>query len=373
MATRLDKTENFFIFYRKPLLLVLAIIVMGGLFCYSKLQTSLFPEITFPKIKIIADEGLQPVNKMMVTVTKPLENAIKQVPDLKTVRSTTSRGSCEISAFMNWGSDVDLDLQRVQSSIDQIRNDLPADVNITVAKMNPSILPVSGYTLESHSRSPIELRQLATYTIKPFLSQVDGVSEIRVIGGKAKEYWLTLNKQKMSSLGLTPDIINTTLSNTNFVKSEGYLSDYKRFYLTVTDATINAKDELANLVISNNRKRVVRLKDFADIAVNEGIEYIKVNANGQRDGVLIAVIKQPNANVVSLSDDMDAKIADLQKILPKDVTIKPFYVQADFVKDSIKSVSDSLWIGLLLAIIVAIIFLHSLKASATLLITIPVT
>jgi len=364
--------KDIFITHKKPISLVLAIIIMGGLFAYSKLQTSLFPEITFPKIKIIAEEGLQPVNKMMVTVTKPLENAIKQVPDLQLVRSTTSRGSCEISAYLNWSADVDLSQQRIQSSIDQIKNDLPADVNITVQKMNPSILPVSGYTLESHSRSPIELRQLATYTVKPFLSQVDGVSEIRVIGGKAKEYWLTLNRQKMSSLGLTPDIISTTLSTTNFVKSEGYLSDYKMLYLTVTDATINAKDQLENLVISNNKKRVVRLKDFAEIAIQESIEYTRINANGH-DGVLIAVIKQPNANLVSLSADMDAKVADLQKILPKDVTIKPYYEQADFVKDSIRSVSDSLWIGLLLAIIVAIIFLRSIKASAVILITIPVT
>jgi CzcA family heavy metal efflux pump len=364
--------KDTFITHKKPISLVLAIIIMGGLFAYSKLQTSLFPEITFPKIKVIADEGLQPVNKMMVTVTKPLENAIKQVPDLQVVRSTTSRGSCEISAFMNWDADIDGSLTKIQANIDQIKNDLPADVNITVEKMNPSILPVSGYTLESSSRSPIELRQLATYTVKPFLSQVDGVSEIRVTGGKAKEYWLTLNKQKMSSLGLTPDIINTTLSNTNFVKSEGYLSDYKMLYLTVTDATINAMDQLENLVISNNRKRVVRLKDFADVAIQESIEYTRINANGH-DGVLIAVIKQPNANLVSLSADMDSKVADLQKILPKDVTIKPYYEQADFVNDSIKSVSDSLWIGLLLAIIVAIIFLRSLKASVTILITIPVT
>jgi len=364
--------QEFFISHKKPLTLVLVLVVIAGLYVYSNMQTSLFPEITFPKIKIIADEGLQPVNKMMVTVTKPLENAIKQVPDLQDLRSTTSRGSCEISAFMSWGSDIDLAQQRIQTSIDQIKNDLPADVNISVAKMNPSILPVSGYTLESHSRSPIELRQLATYTVKPFLSQVDGVSEIRVIGGKTKEYWLTLNRQKMSSLGLTPDIINTTLSNTNFVKSEGYLSDYKMLYLTVTDATINAEDQLANLVISNNRKRVIRLKDFSDIAINEGIEYTKINANGH-DGVLIAVIKQPNTNVVSVSDDMDAKVAELKKLLPKDVSIKPYYIQADFVKDSIKSVSDSLWIGLLLAIVVAIIFLRSLKASATILFTIPVT
>ena len=218
-----DKIENFFILYRKPMLLILALIIMGGIYSYTKLQTSLFPEITFPKIKVIADEGLQPVNKMMVTVTKPLENAIKQVPNLETVRSTTSRGSCEISAFMSWDADIDLSKQQIESQIAQIRNDLPPDVNISVEKMNPSILPVSGYTLESHSKSPIELKQIATFTVKPFLSQVSGVSEIRVIGGKSKEYWLVLNRQKMSSLGLTPDIISNTLAQTNFIKSETLL------------------------------------------------------------------------------------------------------------------------------------------------------
>jgi len=364
--------RDYFISHKKPIALVLFLTLLGGMFAYSKLQTSLFPDVTFPKIKIIADEGLQPVNKMMLTVTKPLENVIKQVPDLQTVRSTTSRGSCEISAYMNWGADIDLSQQRIQSSIDQIKNDLPPDVNITVEKMNPSILPVSGYTLESHSRSPIELQQLATYTVKPFLSQVDGVSEIRVIGGKVKEYWLILNTQKMSALGITPDIISNALAQTNFVKSGGYLSDYKRMYLTITNATIGTKQQLEDMVISNDRKRITQLKDVAQVQINEGIDYTKINANGQA-GVLVAVIKQPNANLISVSADMDQKVEDLKKLLPADVTIKPYYVQADFVNDAVKSVSDSLWIGLLLAIIVAIIFLRSVKASFTILITIPVT
>src|SRR5271165_3271574 len=129
--------KDTFITHKKPISLLLAIIIVGGLFVYSKLQTSLFPEITFPKIKVIADEGLQPVNKMMVTVTKPLENAIKQVPNLHMVRSTTSRGSCEISAFMDWNADIDLSLQKIQANIDQIKSDLPADVSITAQKMNP--------------------------------------------------------------------------------------------------------------------------------------------------------------------------------------------------------------------------------------------
>src|SRR6476469_795447 len=168
---------NFFISYKNPLTVIIVLIIMGGAFVYGKLQTSLFPEITFPKIKIIADAGLQPIDKMMVTVTKPLENAIKQVPDLEDVRSTTSRGSCEISAFMNWNSNVDLGQQRIESKIAQIRNDLPPDVQITVEKMNPSILPVMGYTMEtnSNSRTPIDMKHIALFTVKPFLSQVPGV------------------------------------------------------------------------------------------------------------------------------------------------------------------------------------------------------
>jgi CzcA family heavy metal efflux pump len=238
--------------------------------------------------------------------------------------------------------------------------------------MNPSILPVMGYSLESHELSPIELKQLAVYTIKPYLSQVAGISEIRIIGGKSKEYWVQLNLQKMSTLGITPDTVNAALSQTNFLKSNGYLSDYRYLYLTITDAAVQSLEDLKNIVVGGGGKRVIQLKDIADIEVKEAVEYIKVNANG-KEGLLIAVVKQPNSNLVDVSTAMKEKIDQLRQILPKDVTIKPYYVQADFVNTSVKSVTDSLWIGLALAIIVAIIFLRSFKASATILITIPVT
>ncbi len=364
--------KNFFISHKNPVTVVLAIIIMGGLFTYGKLQTALFPEITFPKIKIIADAGQQPVNKMMITVTRELEIAVKQVPDLKMIRSTTSRGSCEISAYMDWKANIDISQQRIESKISEIKHLLPPDIQITVERMNPSILPVMGYTLEAPGMTPIDEKLLAMYTIKPFLSQVEGVSEIRVIGGKAKEYWLTLNTGKMSTLGITPDAITMALNQTNFIKSNGYLSDYRQMYLTVTDAVVDTKSELEKLVISNNGKRIVTLTDIAAIEIQEAKEYIKINANGH-SAILLAIVKQPNANLVDLSVKMQTKVTELRKILPGGVTIKPFYIQSDFVNDSIKSVTDSLWIGLALAIIVAMIFLRSLKASAVILITIPVT
>lgn len=363
---------KFFHTHRNPLTAVLVIIILGGVFAYRNMQTALFPEITFPKIKIIADAGLQPVDKMMVTVTRPLEIAIKQVPDLQMVRSTTSRGSCEISAFMNWDADIDLAQQRIESRIAQIRNTLPADMQLSVERMNPSILPVMGYTLESGGKTPVEMRQLAMYTVRPFLSQVDGVSEVRVIGGRQKEYWVVLDQQKLSALGLTPDSISAAVAQTNFIKSNGYLSDYRLLYLTVTDATVRTVADLGNIIVRNDGLRVVRLADVASVGIHEATEYIRINANG-REGLLIAVIKQPNANLITVSKAMEAKVAELKSVLPPDVTIKPYYIQADFVNAAVRSVTDSLWVGLALAIIVAVIFLRSIKASATILITIPIT
>lgn len=364
--------NRFFTTYKSPVAVAIAIAIFGGIFAYSKIKTSLFPEITFPKIKVIADAGQLPVDKMMLTVTRPLELAIKEVPELKTIRSATSRGSCEISAFMEWNADINLAQQRIESKINQVRYGLPPDIQINVERMNPSTLPVIGYTLASNSRSPIDLKYLASYTIKPFLSQVEGVSAIRVIGGKEKEYWVQLDQAVMSSLGITPDKIRNAINETGFVKSNGYLADYRLLYLSVTDATIDSKSNLENLVISNDGKRIITLKDISQIGIREAKEYIKINADG-KEGILIAVIKQPNTNLIDVSDMMRAKVEELKQTLPSDVTIEPYYVQADFVDDSMRSVRDSIWIGLALAILVAILFLRSLKASITILITVPVT
>ncbi|MBF9252842.1 efflux RND transporter permease subunit [Pontibacter sp. 172403-2] len=365
--------KNFFVNYKSPVAVVLAIILLAGAFAYTRMQTSLFPEVTFPKIKVIADTGLQPVGTMMITVTKPLENAIKQVPGLQLLRSTTSRGSSEISAFMDWGADIDLRKQQVESAINQAKENLPAGISITVEKMNPSILPVQGYVLDGTGRSPIELNQLALYTVKPYLSQAAGVADVRVSGGKTKEYRVVLKPEAMQALRITPAMISDALSSSNFIQSNGYISDYNRLYLSVTDATIENKNQLQDFVISNDSLRVVQLKDVADVRVAEQVEYVRVNANG-KSAVLVAVLKQPNANLMDIAASVKDKVARLNaSILPKGVTLKPYYVQADFVADSIRSVSDSLLVGLFLAIVVAIIFLRSLKSSTVILITIPIT
>jgi len=364
--------KNFFLSYKNPISVILAVIIVGGLFLYGNIQVSLFPEITFPKLKVIADNGDQPVDKMMVTVTRPLEDAIKQIPDLNLLRSSTSRGTCEISAFLNWDANVDLNQQMLESRISQIRNKLPADVQIDVEKMNPSILPVIGFTVESDKKTPIELNLIATYIIKPFLSQIEGVSSVGIIGGKTKEYWIELNQLKMSAFSITPEMIRDIFSQNHFITSNGFQADYRRLYLNITDAGLYNLGDVENVILRNDGKRIIKLKDIAEIKVRERTEYTRINANG-RQGLLVAILKQPNTNLVSLSENVASKKKELEKILPPDVRISLYYDQADFVNRAIKSVNDSLWLGLVLAILVAIMFLRSFRASATILITIPVT
>ena len=309
---------------------------------------------------------------MMVAVTRPLEDAIKQVPDLKILRSTTSRGTCEISAFLNWGADINVNQQMIESRISQIRNNLPADVQVQVEKMNPSILPVIGFTVESDKKTPIELNLIATYIIKPFLSQIDGVSSVGIIGGKTKEYWIELNQLKMSTFSITPELIRDIINQNHFITSNGFLSDYRRLYLNITDAGLYNLSDVENVVLRNDGKRIIKLRDVAEINVRERTEYTRINANG-RQGLLVAILKQPNANLIHLSENVASKKKELEKLLPPDVHISLYYDQADFVNRAIKSVNDSLWLGLLLAILVAILFLRSFRASATILVTIPVT
>lgn len=364
--------KNFFLSHKNPISVILAVVIIGGLFLYGQIQVSLFPEITFPKLKVIADNGEQPVEKMMVTVTRPLEDAIKQVPDLKILRSTTSRGTCEISAFLNWGANIDVNQQMMESRISQIKTSLPPDVQIQIEKMNPSILPVIGFTVESDNKTPIELNLIATYIIKPFLSQIDGVSSVGIIGGKTKEFWIELNQLKMSTFSVTPEIIRDMISQNHFIASNGFQSDYRRLYLNITDAGLYSLEDVENVILRNYGKRIIKLKDVADVNVRERTEYTRINANG-RQGLLVAILKQPNANLVTLSENVASRQKELEKILPPDVHVSLYYDQADFVHRAIKSVNDSLWLGLILAILVAVMFLRSFRASATILITIPVT
>jgi len=365
--------QHFFIKYKNPILAVVFFSLIGGYFGARSIKTELLPNVVFPKIKIIANNGDQPVDKMMITVTRPLEEAIKQTPYLQKLYSTTSRGQCEINIFLTWNADVDVSEQQIGARISQIKNDLPPGVEIQMEKMSMySVTTVMGYQLSSPDRTPIDLNWIAQYTVKPFLSQVEGVSRVETLGGKNKEYWVNLNATKMSSLGITPAMVRDAIQKNDFIESNGYSSNYNRMYLSITDASIYNIPQLENIIVNSDSSGYVRLKEIATIQVHEQLAFIHVNADG-KPALLVEILQQPNANLIDFSKRMDEKVKELQKILPADVHISNYYDQAAFVGDAVSSVKEALLIGLVLALIVVIIFLLSFRASFAVLITIPVS
>ena len=357
--------------FKYPILAVSLLILIAGGYSYNNLKTGLFPDITFPKIKVIADAGQQPVDKMMTTVTVPLENYIKRTEGLDYIRSTTARGSCEISVFLKWNTDVDKARQQIESFVNQVKSNLPSQTSINVQKMNPSILAVMGYSLEGN-RSQVELKKIAQYQIKPYLASAPGVADIAIIGGKSKEYQIIISPNKIASLGISLQTIQTAVQQSNILESNGYINDHNRLYLTLTDNAVDNIDELRNLVLSNTPNRLIKLSDVASIELNEAKEYIKIKANG-KDVPLIAIFKQPDANLIDVNNAVEQRIEELKTVLPPDLRLIPYYKQADFVNESIKSIRDVLFLGLLLAIIIVILFLRSGSTSLVVLITIPIT
>ena len=272
--------QDFYLKHSKPIIFVLLVILFTGGFAYRKMETLLFPDVVFPKIRIIADNGEQPIDKMLITVTRPLEIAIKRVNGIETVRSSTNRGSCTIEAFFSWKTDIDAARGQLEARINEIKNTLPAATDLTIEPMSQNIYPVIGYTLESDRSGQVEMRNAAMFFARPRFSEVSGISNVFVRGGKTKEFLVIPDPMKMVQLGLTPQNLVDILGSTNFIESNGLLSDYRRLYLSVTDSRIKTLDDLRNTVIRNDRNRIIRLSDLATVEFQEQQEFIASTPTG---------------------------------------------------------------------------------------------
>lgn len=358
--------------YSKPILFAGLLILLAGIYSYTQMQTNLFPEVLFPRITVIADAGQQPVDRMMITVTKPLESAVKKVQGVTVVKSSTSRGSCVVEVYFNWGLDIYALKTQLENRINEVKGFLPAGTVISTEAMNQSLFPVYGYTLESKTHSRIALRDAGNLIARPVFSQVKGISNVVVRGGKAKEFVVLPDPAKMSSLGITPSQIKSAFEQTNFVQGNGNIADYNRLYLTLTDTRINDLQELENTIIRNDGTRIVRLKDITHVEIQEQQEFLKINADGN-DAVLIDLVKQPGVNLIDFATDVEAKADEIRGLLPAGYELKPYYNQSAFVGDSIHSVMKTIYEGLFLAIVVMVLFLRSWRASLVVMLTIPIT
>jgi len=349
------------------------LLTLAGIYVSQKIPIAVFPETNFPRVVIGVDNGVMPVEQMQVTVTKPIEDAVNSVPGLKSVRSTTSRGSAEVSLFFDWDLDMTTTLQLVDAALSKVEQTLPSSAHVTTNRLTFATFPILGYSLTSDTVSQTRLWEIATYDLKPPLNRVNGVSTVTVQGGQTPEFHVVPNLAQMQVSGVTvPDLINA-IQASNIVDSPGLYEANHQLNLGLVGAQVHDADELRQLVVKTSAAGApVHVVDVATVDSGTEPVYTAVTSNGKK-AVLINIARQPSSNTVEVADGVAAQLKTLRSKIPPGVTLEPFYDQSQLVRDSISSVRDAIMIGLVLACIVLFLFLRDWTSSLIAGLVIPVT
>jgi CzcA family heavy metal efflux pump len=375
-----SQTDSRFWLFRaaKPIFFFLLVLTLAGVYAAFQTPISVFPDTNFPRVVIGVDNGVMPVEQMQVTITKPIEDAVNSVPGLTTVRSTTSRGSAEVSLFFDWNVDMFRTLQLTDAALSKVQSELPATARITTNRLTFATFPIVGYALTADDRGPetisqTGLWQIATYDLKPPMNRLPGVATVVVQGGQVPEYHVVPDPAKLQTAGVTLlDLVNAVQSS-NIIDSPGLYEADHQLILGLVGAQAHDAAALGQLVVKTTAAGVpVRLADLATIGPSTLPVYTRVEANSH-PAVLLNVTRQPSSNTVQVADAVAAEVDQLRRTLPAGVHLTPFYDQSELVRASISSVRDAILIGLVLACLILFLFLRDWTSSLVAGLVIPVT
>src|SRR5216684_2774245 len=357
---------------RPILFLIISVALVGGYLAFS-IPVAVFPNTDFPRIVIGVDNGVMPIDQMLVTITRPIEEAVNSVPGLQKVTSVTSRGSAEVDLYFDWKSDMILTLQRVDAVVARLQPDLPSTAKVETHRLTFAVFPVIGYSLTSDTLPPNKLWEIATYDLKPRLNRLDGVATVIIQGGRVPEFQVSPDPARLLAAGITVTDILEAIRHTNLIDSPGLIESNHQLVLGLVSGQVRTPEQIGKIVVKNSPAGVpLRLGDIAKIAPSVAPVYTIVTANG-KPAVLLNVNRQPESNTLDVADEVHALIQELTPSLPPGVHLEPFYDQSTIVHDSIASVRDAVLIGILLSVAILILFLRDWGASLVAGLVIPIT
>ena len=357
---------------RPVVFLIITLAVLGAYLAFT-IPVSVFPSTNFPRVLIGVDNGVMPIDQMMVTITRPLEEAVNSVPGLLSVRSVTSRGSAEINLYFRWDVDMFQTLQYVNAAISRIEPELPTTAKIRADRLTFAAFPIIAYSVTSDTTPQTRLWEMATYEMKPRLNRLEGVSTVIIQGGQEPEFQITPDPAKLLTASVTVSDILDTVRRTNLIDSPGLLERNHQLYLGLVNGQVRTPEQIANSVIKNTAAGIpVRIGDVAAVAPSVKPVYTVVTANG-KPAVLLNINRQPDGNTVQVAQEVHDEIENIKKTLPPGIKIEPFYDQSIIVNGSIKSVRDAILLGLILASIILVVFLRDWGTSLVAGLVIPVT
>jgi multidrug efflux pump subunit AcrB len=356
--------------HRRSILFLLVVLALGGLASSWTLPVALFPRADFPRVVVGLEAGDRPAERMMIEVTRPAEEAVRAIPGVRRMRSTTSRGSAEISINFEWGEDMVAAVLQVESALNHVGANFPPGTTFTVRRMNPTVFPVLAYSLTSDSLSLVTLRDLAMLQLRPLLSTVTGVAKVSVLGGEQAEYRVTVDPARLEAYSLSLTDVTQALSVANVVTAVGRLEDHYKLYLAIADTQFRTLQQLRDTILRSGTDGVVQLDDIATVSQSTVPNWTRVTADGH-DAVLFQVYQQLGGNTVQIASAIKAKLAAFQPQLPRGVRIANWYDQSELIVASAVSVRDAVLIGVGLAAAVLLLFLRNVKLTLISAIAVP--
>jgi len=357
----------------KPIIFVILTLVAVGVYLALTIPVAVFPSTDFPRIVVGADAGVAPIDQMLVTVTKPMEEAVNTVPGLDHLSSITSRGTAEIDLFFTWNVDMYRTLELVNAAIARVQPTLPANTKVTADRLTFAAFPIMGYSLTSDKIPQTTLWELANYTLKPRLNRATGVSSVVVQGGQVPEFLVQPDPAKMVEAGVTIPNILDAINRSNMIDSPGLIETNHQLELMLMSGQARSTSDIGNIIIKTTPAGApLHIAEVAAVSDSVMPQYTVVTANG-KPSVLLNVYRQPDSNTVEVANAVHAEIANLKKDLPPGVDLRPFYDQSELVNDSIKSVRDAILLGLILASLIMVLFLRDWGTSLVAGLVIPAT
>jgi CzcA family heavy metal efflux pump len=372
-AETVHESEHWTALHLKSIVFVIAALAAFGVYLVFAVPIAVFPATNFPRIVVGIDNGVMPIDQMQVTVTRPIEQAVNSVPGLERVVSLTSRGQAEIDLFFRWRVDMFQTLQYVNAAVAGVRPTLPPTALITINRLTFAAFPIMGYSLTSSSISQAALWELASYSLKPQLNRLPGVSNVIVQGGQEPEFHIEPDPEKLVQSQITVPNLVDAFSRSNLIDSPGFIQRNHQLVLALVNGQATSLAGIGGIVAkSTSSGSPLRIRDIATVKQAPKPVYTVVTANG-RPAVLLNVFRQPDSNTVAVADAVHKEIEQLKRSLPRGVTITSFYDQSELVSASIQSVRDAIVIGLILAATILMIFLRDWGTSIVAGLVIPAT
>ena len=356
--------------HRAAILLATALLTILGINAAFTLPAGIYPEATFPRIAIVVEGGTFEPADMIVAVTRPIEEAVSGVIDLRRIRSRTVRGAAEVSLEFRPGTDMQYALQQVQGRLTTLGPSLPADLQIMAERLTPSVFPMLQY--EVTGGNPVLLRDLAERLIRPRLAHLPDVGNVSVQGGLVREISVVLDPARLASYHLSVGAVADRIRSSNVVLAAGRVDQAYRQYSIIVSGLAGTPQTVGDLLLQGSGGRPVRVAELGTVTYGAEDRFEIVAGNGQ-PAALVNVSRQPAGNMLAVERAVNAAIDTLRPQLPAGITVHSVYNQGALVRGALDSVRDAMLLGCVFAITVLLLFLGRVRITAIAATTIPLS